>query len=132
MKEKEESQIPKFRLPPVWCSSLCRNAMNQICVESCAIKRDCSSLDAKPNLKLEDMPSFPLSSSAEMTKEEKFTVITVYLAKVVDHLNGNEEETKQTVYPRPRTQVLNRKKVVNEVSKLLLSSEGSLEDKAKE
>jgi len=64
--------------------------MNQVCVESCAIKRDCSAFEMKPDLKLEDMPRFPLSQSAQMTKEERFTSVTIYLAMVVDNLQGRE------------------------------------------
>ncbi len=64
--------------------------MNEVCIEDCAIKRDCSAFDLKPNLKLIDMPRFPLEESGSMTKEEKFTVVTVYLAKMIDHLQGRE------------------------------------------
>lgn len=90
MTERNGNQEKTFGLPPSWCSSLCRNAMNEICVENCAIKRDCSAFELKPNLDLSDMPRFPLEASAKMTKEEKFTSVTIYLAKVVDHLQGNE------------------------------------------
>ncbi len=90
MKENGRSQIEGVRLPPTWCSALCKNAMNEICVENCAIKRDCSAFDPKPSLKLIDMPRFPLEESGSMTKEEKFTVVTVYLAKMIDHLQGRE------------------------------------------
>lgn len=90
MKENNKNQIQGIRLPPVWCSALCKNAMNEICVEDCAVKRDCSAFDLKANLTLVDMPRFPLVESAEMTKEEKFTCVTIYLAMIVDHLQGNE------------------------------------------
>src|SRR5687768_3657131 len=80
---------------PVWCSALCRNAYNEKCVEECSVNRDCSYFEEKPGLKLGDMPRFP--ETKEMTKEEKFTSVTVYLAKVVDHLQGREVE--HTIYP---------------------------------
>ena len=38
------------------------------------------------------MPRFPLNASQGMTKEEKFTSVTIYLAKVVDHLQGVDDE----------------------------------------
>ena len=88
--EKNNEKETVHHLPPAWCGSICRNAMNEVCVEDCAIKRDCSAFEPKPNLKLIDMPSFPLTESAEMTKEEKFTSVTIYLSKVVDHLQGSE------------------------------------------
>ena len=90
MKDIENNQPQQFHLPPIWCSSICKNAMNEVCVEHCAIKRDCSGFEEKPNLNLSNMPSFPLSESSEMTKEEKFTSVTIYLSKVVDHLQGRE------------------------------------------
>jgi hypothetical protein len=89
MKENEKNQ-ESISLPPPWCGAICRNAMNEVCIEHCAIKRDCSFFEAKPNLKLIDMPRFP--DTRGMTKEEKFTSVTIYLAKVVDHLQGAEDE----------------------------------------
>src|SRR5215216_3059437 len=59
MKENDKNQAQEFRLPPTWCGSLCRNAMNQICVESCAIKRDCSAFEIRTDLNLEEMPPMP-------------------------------------------------------------------------
>src|SRR5688572_4672595 len=94
-KIKEEEIV--HHMPPAWCGAICRNAMSEICIEQCAINRDCSGFDPKPDLKLGDMPRFPLKQSANMTKEEKFTSVTIYLAKVVDHLQGVEEE--RTIYP---------------------------------
>lgn len=76
--------------------------MNQVCIEKCAPKRDCSGFEEKPNLKLADMPHFP--KTADMTREEKFTSVTVYLAKVVDHLQGRDDEKIPIVLGRfPRT-----------------------------
>jgi hypothetical protein len=100
MKDREQNQFEAVQLPPTWCSGICRNAMNEICIEDCAIKRDCSAFELKPNLKLEDMPRFPLKESANMTKEEKFTSVTVYLAKVIDHLQRYEEPPSSIIFPR--------------------------------
>jgi hypothetical protein len=98
MKDRNENQFEGIKLPPTWCGSLCRNAMNEVCIEDCAIKRDCSAFEEKPNLRLTDMPRFP--ETKHMTKEEKFTSVTVYLSKVVDHLQGQEDE--DTIYPPTR------------------------------
>jgi hypothetical protein len=69
--------------------------MNEVCVENCAIKRDCSAFEPKPNLKLGDMPRFP--NTENMTREEKFASVTVYLAKVVDHLQGVEDDYRYSI-----------------------------------
>ena len=72
--------------------------MNEMCIEHCAIKRDTSYCEPKPDLKLSDMPRFP--NTEGMSREEKFTSVTVYLAKVVDHLKGIENEPEYVLYPR--------------------------------
>lgn len=85
-------------LPPVWCGQICRNAMNDQCIESCAVKRDCSAFVPKPQMRLVDMPRFPDTSA--MTREEKFTSVAFYLAKVIEHLQGVKDEYIP-VYHRP-------------------------------
>lgn len=47
------------------------------------------------------MPRFPIDQIAEMTKEEKFTSVAVYIAKTVDHLKGIQDEPKSTLIRRP-------------------------------
>jgi hypothetical protein len=66
--------------------------MNQLCVEDCASRRDCSKFEPRKDLELEDMPRFPLKEMSWMTREERLAAVTIYLAKVVDHLQGNEYE----------------------------------------
>lgn len=95
--QKEEGTV--HHLQPAWCGSICRNSMKEICVEHCAIERHCSAFDPKPNLKLQDMPRFPKTESR--TKEENFTSVTIYLSKVVDHLQGVEYVETYIQFPRP-------------------------------
>ena len=122
MTERNGNQEKTFGMPPSWCGAICRNAMNEVCVENCAIKRDCSAFEPKPNLKLSNMPHFPLKESAQMTKEERFTSVTVYLAKVVDHLNGVEEKIpERTIYRTPSKEFIASKKTVAEIAEVLLS-----------
>jgi hypothetical protein len=74
--------------------------MNEKCIEECAIKKDCSGFSLMKYLKVEDMQRFP--KTAGMTKEERFIVVCAYLAKIVDHLKGVEDDN---AYPirRPHT-----------------------------
>lgn len=89
--------------------------MNEKCVEDCALKRDCSGFEPKPNLKIGDMPRFP--NTASMTKEEKFTVVTVYLAKIVDHLQGVEDEYCSLIIRQPLQAVsIDKPKAIAEVA----------------
>ena len=108
MKENNENQVKGIYLPPAWCGAICRNAMNEACIEHCAIERDCSSFEIKPALKIEDMPRFP--DTKGMTKEERFTCVVVYLTKVVDHAKGVDDEyvylTRRSHLDRPRSRTV--------------------------
>ena len=75
--------------------------MSEICIEHCAIERDCSAFEPKPNLSLADMPRFPKTEG--MTKEEKFVSVTIYLSKVVDHLQGVDHEETAVRIRRPHS-----------------------------
>jgi hypothetical protein len=101
MKDREQNQSEGLKMPPNWCSGICRNAMNEICIEHCAIKRDCSGFAIKPGVNLIDLPRFPIEHISEMTKEEKFTSVAVYVAKTVDHLKGVEDEPTCPPLRRP-------------------------------
>lgn len=95
-------------LPPTWCSSICRNAMNEVCIEQCAVERDCSGFEEKPNLELIDMPRFP--NTDDMSREEKFTCVAVYLSKVVEHIQGENFVPVRSLSSRSR-RVMNNKSV---------------------
>jgi hypothetical protein len=88
-KFKEEPEVVHY-VPPAWCGAICRNAMSEMCCEHCAIKRDTSYFEPKPDLNLSNMPRFP--ETKDMTKEEKFTSVAIYLSKVVNHLQGVDDE----------------------------------------
>jgi len=47
------------------------------------------------------MPRFPIDNISEMTKEEKFTSVAVYVAKTVDHLKGVQDDPELTPVRRP-------------------------------
>lgn len=101
MKDRENNQPQGLQLPPVWCSPICRNAMNEVCVEHCAIKRDCSAFEPKSHISLNDLPRFPLNETQDMSKDEKFTVVTVYLSAITDHLKGVQNERIPIRRPHP-------------------------------
>jgi hypothetical protein len=85
---KVERENTEVIFPPTWCSPICKNSMNDVCIEDCALERKAAWFDMKPGLTLEDLPRFPLNDVDEMTKEEKFMSVVVYLSKVVEHLKG--------------------------------------------
>jgi hypothetical protein len=75
--------------------------MNDVCVEDCAVKRNCSRFELKPSVTLESLPRYPLAETKNMTKEEKFISLAVYIAKVTDYLKG-KENGDDTYYSRSR------------------------------
>ena len=92
----------KLYMPPPWCSGICQNAMQDVCVEICAPTRDCSHFEPKRGLTLEEMPRFPINGWQEMTRLEKTTAFAIYLSKVVDYLQGVENERANIYYTRSR------------------------------
>ncbi len=78
----------EIHMPQPWCSKICTNAMNDLCIERCTLNRDASYFEEKPGLELEDLPPFPIKDIEDMTKPEKLTSVVVYLSKVIDHLQG--------------------------------------------
>ena len=67
-----------------------------MCIEHCAVNRDCSGFEPKPNLKLIDLPRFP--ETKDMTREEKFTSVTIYLSKVVDYVQRKDDEYTYPIF----------------------------------
>jgi len=94
--------------------------MNEICIESCNPKGDCSGFEVKPNLTLDDMPPFP--ETKDMSKEEKFTSVTIYLSKVIDHLQGIEDERYGSFFPKAERKVsTHESKAIMEVTATIQS-----------
>jgi hypothetical protein len=55
----------------------------------------------KPGVNLIDMPRFPIDQIGEMTREEKFASVAVYIAKTVDYLKGVQDEPNYPPLRRP-------------------------------
>ncbi len=105
-------------LPPIWCASICRNAMSEVCIEHCAIKKDTAHFKVRPELKLTEMPKFP--DPAGMTREERFTAVVVYLSKITSHLQGAENDDTYIVRrPHPHRSSSRRLSPVVQVKNLL-------------
>lgn len=100
MAKMREIYLPN---PQAHCSLPCRNAGNEVCIEHCAALRDCSGFEIKPNLKLADLPQFPVNDFVHnMTPNERKVQVAVYTSATVSHLQGEPNEPV-IVYRRPRT-----------------------------
>ena len=76
------------RLPIPACSSICRNAYNEVCIEECSPKRDCSSFELRKDLELPTMPQYPETKG--LTWKERFVIEEAYLKKAVDFIQGRK------------------------------------------
>jgi hypothetical protein len=63
--------------------------MNDLCVEDCAIKRDCSHFKPK-RIPLDELPPYPEDQARQMSRDEKYTAVSFYISRFVDHLQGRE------------------------------------------
>jgi hypothetical protein len=122
----KETEKNKFALPPVWCGSICRNAMSEVCIEHCAVKRDCSGFALKPGMNLIVSARYPIEDISKMTKEERFTSLAAYVAMTVDHLKGVHDEPEYRPIPRRNPNRSNGSSVPE-----TLQSQGVLSDPAK-
>ncbi len=70
--------------------------MNEACVTKCAPQRNTSWFELKAQMELQEMPPFPLTEWQNcMTPKERQTCAGVYLAKIVDRLQGREQRSDQ-------------------------------------
>jgi hypothetical protein len=76
-------------LPQPACSAICRNAMNETCIERCTPLRDCSSFEVR-DISLPDMPRYPDTSN--LTWKERFVIQEAYTLKITEYLQGSKNE----------------------------------------
>jgi hypothetical protein len=82
----------KIHIPPGWCSQICAQSMNEVCVEICAPRRDACWFEPKKDYTLNELPPFSFETwQNDMTAKERQTYIGLYMAKVVDRLQGREK-----------------------------------------
>lgn len=80
--------------------------MVDVCVEECAPEGDYCHFELKEGVNLSDMPRFPTEEFLnQMPPKVRQVVVAVYLAKMVDHLQGVEDYERPAVYRPRRRQV---------------------------
>jgi hypothetical protein len=101
-KNKVERKIG-YRLPPAWCSQICENAMNELCIEKCAPNRSTTQFILKKDVNLSALPPFPFREwQEEMNPAERKTAAGLYLLKIVDYLQGRENDVwTRSTRPNP-------------------------------
>jgi hypothetical protein len=78
-------------MPPFITCRLCRNRLTDVCLEACARARDYRAFELKKGVTLLTMPRFPLKEfTEEMHPRARQVIVAIYLAKIVDFLQGIE------------------------------------------
>src|SRR5687768_9428728 len=97
MPEREHHNDPVTNAyPPAWCSRACKNALSDKCMEGCAVKRDGSWFDPRPDVIIVDLPRFPLKEFVEvMGAKERTLAIGLYTALMADQAQGRQHSAVQ-------------------------------------
>jgi len=82
----------KELLPPYSTCKMCRNSMGEMCIERCVPAKDYSWFELK-EINFQDLPPFPIEEfSNGMPAKVRGLVVAAYLKKIVDFLQGVEDE----------------------------------------
>lgn len=93
MRELELPEGVIFPKVPSYCSPICGNALNDLCIEQCSIRRDMSAFELKKGVELPDFPPFPMDDFIHtMNPEERKVIMAVYMAKAVDFIQGRKAD----------------------------------------
>jgi hypothetical protein len=91
MVERNDGKV--LHLPPFSTCQLCRNNMSEGCVEECAPAKDYRFFELKKGVNLPEMPRFPLKEfQEEMSPRVRQVVVAIYVSKIVDALQGVQDE----------------------------------------
>lgn len=78
-------------MPPFSVCRMCKNCMNEICLEDCAPKGDLYKFDLKDGVNLHSAPRFPFKEFMEsMSPKVRQVVVAAYMTLIVDHELGIE------------------------------------------
>jgi hypothetical protein len=92
-RDHQEDELA-LAFPPAWCSLACKNSLSDKCLESCALKRDGSWFDPRPDVTITDLPRFPLKAFVEeMGPRERTLAIGLYTALLADQAQGRAAPT---------------------------------------
>lgn len=68
---------------------MCRNRLNQGCIEQCIMADNYKWFTPQKDINLSLMPAFPLEEFIlKMPNEVRKIVLALYITKIVDHLQG--------------------------------------------
>jgi len=78
----------KQAYPPAWCSRACKNALSDVCLEQCSVKRDGSWFDPHP-VDIQDLPPFSAQVFVEeLSPKQRTMYLGIYGEAIVNVMQG--------------------------------------------
>lgn len=99
MYHKLVNQEREINMPPSRACGICRNRMNEVCLEECAPDGDYEHFDPNMNRPTETFPNLSLEEYRHLTGKMKGEWLFIQQTKILEAING---EPRHTYYPRSR------------------------------
>jgi hypothetical protein len=96
--KRKVERIPKLNLPPSRACGICRNRMNQSCVEECAPEGDYRYFEPDLDRPIDTLPKLTFQEYLELPGSMKGKWLFVQLTKLQEALDGTTIELGPAVY----------------------------------
>jgi hypothetical protein len=96
--KRKVERSPKLNLPPSRACGICRNRMNQSCVEECAPEEDYRYFEPDLDRPIDTLPKLTFQEYLELPGSMKGKWLFVQLTKLQEALDGTTIELGPTVY----------------------------------
>ena len=99
MRSQKENH-PVYEMPPSRICGVCRNRMNEVCVEECALCKDYKHFDPDFSRPFESIPKITIEEYRELNGRAKGEWMFYRLEKLIAFMGG--EDGRDTHYPASR------------------------------
>lgn len=80
----------RINLPDPACASICKNSMNDVCIEKCAPQGEMEHLEVRGELTIESMPRY--QPREDLKWKARFRLQDAYTEKAVDFIQGHHQQ----------------------------------------
>jgi hypothetical protein len=78
--------MKELELPDPICGAICRNSMNDRCIEKCAPEGGMKQFELREDITLPEMPAYEIRD--DLLWEARFRLYEAYLKKTIDFIQG--------------------------------------------
>lgn len=94
--------MKEIQMPPSRACGLCRNRMNEVCLNGCTTSKDFKQFDPDMRYPLRLLPALSFKEFMELPGSMKGKWLFIQQTKIVEVLNESEPEVRPS-YDRPRS-----------------------------